>query len=106
QSLVLELPAPVDALPARVSGRSPVHIDDVDLSMIAPRIGGDQRFDHLRGRVPLRQAIEPGRAIARIDQRLRRERADAAARMRAQRADGEKTTRDGNTQGATNVARN
>jgi hypothetical protein len=80
-------------------------IDQVELAMIAAFVAGDQPCDRIgRGDASLEQ-VESGRTVAGIDQRLRRQRADAAARVRTQGADGEKAAGHGNAERPIRIAR-
>jgi len=71
-----------------------LYIDDVELALLASFIRGRQTLDHLRRRDACAQQLQTLACIVGIDQRLRRERAHAALRARAQRAGGEEARRD------------
>ena len=53
----------------------------------------------------MREHLEAGEAVERVDQRLGRERPDAGARVRAQRADREEAARDRDAECAARIAR-
>ena len=95
-----DVAAPSDAFAARVRRGTALPVDDVYLPNLTPGVAGDQALDHPRRLVPLRKEVEAGRPITGIHQRLRRERSDAAARMKAQGADGEETAGHRDSQGA------
>src|SRR5690606_15264439 len=86
--------APADAGGAGVRGGAPGGIDDVQLPMRAAFVFGDEPRDDLRGRHPFGEKRETLSSPERIDERLGRERADPARRVRAERADGEELRRD------------
>jgi hypothetical protein len=93
-------PAPVDAGGPRVLADAARCIDDVELPVLAPFVRRREPLHHLRGGHPRAKQLESLPAVMRIDQRLRRERADAALRVRAQGADREEAGRDGDAEGA------
>jgi hypothetical protein len=98
ESVVRTMAAPVDAQRAGVAGAAAALIDQVELAMLAAFVAGDQACDGIgRGNAPLEQ-VESGRTVTGIDQRLRRQRADAAACVRTQGADGEKAAGNGNAE--------
>ena len=97
--------APVDARAARVRGDASGVVDHVQLPVVAARVRGGQRAHDVRGIVAARHGLERGRRVERIDERLGRERADAACRVRAQRADGKEPARDGDAEGSARIAR-
>jgi hypothetical protein len=100
-----ERSAPVDALRAGVLADAPLRVDDVQLAVLAPFVGGDEALRHLGGGNARAQELEPLFSVVRVDQRLGGERADAAFRVRAERADREEARRDRNAERAARVAR-
>ena len=96
--------APVDAGAAGVRGHAPAPVDDVELPMLAAGISLRQHSDNFVGRRALRQQQKSRLGIERVDECLRRQRADAASCVRAQDADREKTARNGDAESATGVA--
>ncbi len=98
------LTAPLDARRAGVRGDTARGVDQVELPVVAAGVRGDQRA-HDVGRIDVPcHRVERGRRVQRIDERLRRERADAARRVRTQRADREEPARDGHAERAGGVA--
>jgi hypothetical protein len=70
---------------------APGSVDDVELALLAAFVGRDEAAHHrLRGQAFTQQPQSLG-AIVRIDERLGRERADAAFGVRAEGADGERS---------------
>ena len=69
-------------------GRLAVAIHDVELAMIAPRIGGDEGPHRGGGGMPCAQQLETVHAEKRIDQRLGRDRTGARSDVGNERADG------------------
>ena len=68
-------------------------------SRVRRRPGSSRRTTSPAG-VPSDEQVEPGRRVTRIDERLRGERAGAAACVRTQRADREEPARDRDAEGA------
>jgi len=75
-----------------------IGIDDVELALLAAFIRRGQALDDLCSRDAGAQQLEALAAIVRVHERLGRERADAALRMRAERAGGEEARRDGDAE--------
>src|SRR6266850_1306149 len=92
--------APLDAARAGVLPDAAIGIDDVELALLAAFIRRGQALDDLCSWDAGAQELEALAAIVRVDQRLGRERADAALRMRAERAGGEEARRDGDAERA------
>ena len=86
--------APVDAAFPGVLGDAAGGVDDVELALLAPFVGGDEAPHHGLGRQAFAQQLQSLGAVMRIDERLGRERADPALGVRAQGADGEEARRD------------
>ena len=78
-----DLTAPLDALDPGVGGDIAFGVDQVQLAMLAARVGEGEHAHHVGRRVALREQRQPAGSIQRIDQRLRRQCADAAMCMRA-----------------------
>src|SRR5437660_8038266 len=95
-----ERAAPVDAGRARVLAHAALDVDDVELALLASFIRGGQALDHFGRRDSRAQELEALGSVVRIDQRLGRERTDAASCMRAQRASCEEARRDGDAERA------
>src|ERR1700680_1806758 len=74
-------------------GNPGLGVHDVQLAMIAARIGGNENLDGFRSGFTRAQQIESLDAEERIDQRLRRDRADARGDMRHQGPDREEPRR-------------
>ena len=74
------------------------------LPRLATAVGGDEQAHDFGGRCSLRQQIEPRPREGRIDERLRRKRADAASRMRTKRADREEPARDRDAERSARIA--
>ncbi len=86
-------------------GAASASIDQVELAMLAAFVAGYQACDGIgRGNALLEQ-VESERTVTGIDQRLRRQRADSAARVRTKGADGEKAARYGNAERPVRIAR-
>ena len=66
----------------------------MELPRLPPGIAGEQRRGHVVRRLARPQARHAVDGIHRVDQRLRRERRDAALHMDGERADGEEARRD------------
>src|SRR6267142_3642804 len=87
--------APLDAGGSGVLADMALGVDDVQLAVLASVIRGGQAHDNFRRCDARAQQFQTLACVVRINQRLRRERAHAASRVRAQRAGGEKARRDG-----------
>ena len=92
--------APGDAGVAGVGGDGSGGVLDVELTRRAAFVGGGEDFDDGSGGCAFAEHAEAARAVGRVDEGLCRERADAAERVRAERADGEEARRDGDAEGA------
>src|SRR6185503_6140801 len=92
--------APVDALPAGVLADAAGGIDHMELALLAAFVGRGQAPDDFRRGNAVSQQLEALRPVVRVHQGLGRERADAALRVRAERADGEEARRDRHAEGA------
>ena len=86
-------------------GDAPMRVDEMQLPVLTACVLLCQQTDHFGGRRALRKQRETRLGIKGIDERLRRQRADAASRVRAQDADREETTRNGNAERAIGVVR-
>ena len=76
-------------------GDAALGVHDMQLPALAAGVGGDQRVDHLARRCALAQQLHAVDAVIGIDQRLRRDAADAGGDMRHACADREEFGRDG-----------
>ena len=102
--LVHAMAAPLDALLAGVGrGASPC-ADHVQLALRPALVGVGQPGDDFFRRDAVGEQVDAGRTVERIHQRLRRQRADRAPRVDAERADGEEAARDGDAEAAVGVA--
>ena len=73
-------------------------VDQVQLPMRAAGVGGRQRAHDRHGIGAALHRVQCGGRIQRIDECLCRQRTDGAARMRAQRTDGEEAAGDGHAE--------
>ena len=73
-------------------------VDHRDLAHGGQRVGGEQLAERLLRADALGEPVERVRAVRGLDDRLRRHRADAGPRPRAQRADGEPVRLDGDAE--------
>jgi len=105
EPLADDVAGPIDAERSCMGGRSSQRVHEVDLPLVASRVGSHQRCEHVSGRDALCQEIERAQAVERIDQRLRRQGADGAAREGTDGADGEEFARDGNAEASVLIAR-
>ena len=78
-----------DAVGAGVDGDPARRVDERDLADRGERVGAEQRVERVGGAGARRQAVEPVRAVGRLDDGLRRDRPDARAGPDAERADRE-----------------
>ena len=76
-------------------------VDHVELALVAALVGRGEALHHLGRGNAFAQQRQSLSAVMRVDERLGRERADAAFRVRAQRACGEETRRDRHSESAT-----
>ena len=77
-------------------GDAALGIHDMKLPGLAAAVGGNQRVHHFARLAPLAQQLHAVDAVIGIDQRLRRDAADAGRDMRHARADREKPGRNRN----------
>ena len=96
--------APLDAALAGVGGRRAACAEQVQLALGAARVGVGQGAGDVGRRPALGEQVEAGRPVERIEQRLARDRADAAPGVRAQGADREKAAGDRDAEPAFVVA--
>src|SRR4051812_15124737 len=89
-----ERAVPLDAGAAGVLADAALHIDDVELPVLASFVRCDHALHHLGRGDASAQGLQRLACIVWIDERLRRECADAALRARAQRARGEEARRE------------
>src|SRR5205085_389381 len=75
--------APFDALRAGVLPDASGRVDDVELAVVPTIVRGRHPFHHLGRRHARAQQLEATRSVVLVDERLGRERADAALGMRA-----------------------
>ena len=104
---VVEQPvaARVDAARAGVRRRCAARRQHVQLAHGLAGVGAGQRRHDVGGAATFAEQGDAGRPVERIEQRLRRERADAAARVHAERADGEEAAGDRHAEASPRVAR-
>jgi hypothetical protein len=92
--------APIDATLAGVGGGASAYADRVQLALRAARVGVGQAGDDLVRRNAVGEQVDACGTVERIHQRLRRQRADRAPRVDAERADGEEAAGDGDAEAA------
>ena len=104
EALAGRVAAPVDAGRAGMRRDAAVAIHDVDLAVVAAFVAFGQDLDDLLGRHFVLQEHQAVRAIERIDQRLRGDRADARLNERHAAADREILGGDRDAEGAGGIA--
>src|SRR4051812_5050649 len=92
--------APFDALRAGVLPDASGRVDDVELAVVPTIVRGRRPFHRLGRRQARAQQLEATRSVVRVDERLGRERADAALGMRTERARREEPRGDRDSEGA------
>ena len=75
---------------AGVRGDAPGGVDHRHLPHVAPVVGGEQALERIGSAPPRAHQVEAEGPVARIDERLRRDRAHARLRPRHARPDGER----------------
>ena len=96
--------APLDAALAGEGDGLALCRQDVQLALGTARVGVGQGAGDVERRPALGEQVQGGRPVERIEQRLARDRADAAPGVRAQGADGEKAAGDRDAEPAFIVA--
>src|SRR6185312_8442165 len=92
--------APGNAAPPGEGGAAPRGIDHVKLADIAALVAGDEECHDLGGGDAFGEEAQAARPEERVGEGLRRDRADAAARMAAALPGGEGLGGDGDAEGA------
>lgn len=100
KALMHGMPAPVDALGARVHGDATLGVLQMQLTALTPGIGLKQDLRNGLCRQTLPQQPQAPRAEGGIDERLRGQRAHTAIGMDTQGTDGKKTGGHRNAEGA------
>src|SRR5712664_4274516 len=85
--------APVDAIASGMRGHTAAGVQDVQLPAFVAAIRCNQGFDDITGAAAFAQQLQAVDAVIRIDQRLRRDAAEAGGDMWHACADREETCR-------------
>src|SRR5207247_4919238 len=80
---------PREAVAAGEGCAAAASVDDAELAVVAPLVGGGKPLDRLLGGEAVTEQREAVRAVARVRVGLRRDRAYVRLRPRHERADGE-----------------